>query len=207
MLDVLERNGEAVSAIAVNTRAAMIDGSPKTGRIADVISADGLHKIYEKNWLSGQSQRLRGHLESLHSLTDDTSGIFGDKWSQSFLDTWNKTDALIESIRGVNTITTFPTNLDTAGISSSLKLVARLMQIRNERGSGINRDVFHVQQGGYDAHFELANNLLTRLPSLNQAGESKNMKLIFTIHGVRFDLTRQVFSFTSVYSWKLLGRD
>ena len=53
MLDVLERNGEAVSAIAVNTRAAMIDGSPKTGRLADIISADGLHKIYDNNWLSG----------------------------------------------------------------------------------------------------------------------------------------------------------
>ena len=45
MLDVLERNGEAVGATAVNTRAAMIDGSPKTGRLPDIISADGLHKI------------------------------------------------------------------------------------------------------------------------------------------------------------------
>ena len=78
----------------------------------------------------------------------------------------------------MNTLTTFPANLDTAGISSSLKLVARLMQIRNERGSGVNRDVFHVQQGGYDGHFDLENNLLTRLPSLNQAGELKHMKLI-----------------------------
>lgn len=171
MLDVLERNGEAVGATAVNTRAAMIDGSPKTGRLPDIISADGLHKIYDNNWLSGKSQELRGHLETLHSQTDENSGIFGDKWSQSFIDIWNKTDALVESIRGVKTVSTFTTILDTAGISSSLKQVSRLIQIRNERGGGINRDVFHVQQGGYDGHFDLANNLETRLPSLNHAGK------------------------------------
>ena len=86
MLDILERYGEAVSATAVNTRAAMIDGSPKTGRLADIISANGLHKIYDNNWLSGKSQLLREVLESLHSETDENSGFFQDKWSQSFID-------------------------------------------------------------------------------------------------------------------------
>ena len=95
MLDVLERNGEAVSATAINVRAAMIDGSPKTGRQPDIIYSNGFHKIYDNNWLSGKSQELRGLLESLHGKTDDNSGVFGDKWSQSFIDIWNKTDALV----------------------------------------------------------------------------------------------------------------
>ena len=171
MLDILERDGEAVAATAINTRAAMLDGNPKTGRLADIISSDGLHKVYDNNWLSGQSQQLREYLESLHAQTDDHSGLFGNKWSQSFIDIWNKTDALVESIRGVKPVTPFATNLDTGGITSSLKQVARLIAIRNERGSGINRDVFHVQQGGYDGHFDLATNLETRLPSLDQASK------------------------------------
>ena len=171
MLDILERDGEAVAATAINIRSAMLDGNPKTGRLADIISADGLHKVYDKNWLSGQSEELRERLESLHAQTDDHSGLFGDKWSQSFIDIWNKTDALVESIRGIKPITPFQSNLDTGGITSSLKQIARLIAIRNERGGGINRDVFHAQHGGYDGHFDLASNLETRLPSLNLASK------------------------------------
>lgn len=171
MLDILERDGEAVAATAINIRSAMLDGNPKTGRLADIISADGLHKVYDKPWLSGQSEELRGRLESLHAQTDDHSGLFGDKWSQSFIDIWNKTDSLVESIRGIKPITPFQSNLDTGGITSSLKQIARLIAIRNERGGGINRDVFHAQQGGYDGHFDLASNLETRLPSLNLASK------------------------------------
>jgi hypothetical protein len=112
MLDILERYGEAVSATAVDTRAAIIDGNPKTGRLADIISADSLSKIYENEWLSEESQRLREHLESLYAQTEDNSGVFGDKWSQSFIDIWNKTDALKESIRGVSLKTSFSTKQD-----------------------------------------------------------------------------------------------
>ena len=181
----------------------MIDGSPKTGRLPDILSADGFHRIYDNNWLSGKSQELRGHLESLHSLTDENSGIFGNKWSQSFIDIWNKTDALVDSVRGVKTLTTFTTRLDTAGISSSLKQVSRLIQIRNERGAGINREVFHVQQGGYDGHFDVALNLETRLPSLNHAGEYSATKAsTFHLWHAIYILTPC--SFISLCSWKLL---
>lgn len=186
----------------------MIDGSPKTGRLPDILSADGFHRIYDNNWLSGKSQELRGHLESLHSLTDENSGIFGNKWSQSFIDIWNKTDALVDSIRGVKTLTTFTTRLDTAGISSSLKQVSRLIQIRNERGAGINREVFHVQQGGYDGHFDVALNLETRLPSLNHAGEYLySATKASTSHLCIAIYILTPCSFISLCSWKLLVRD
>jgi len=171
MLDILERDGEAVGATAINIRSAMLDGNPKTGRLADIVSIDGMHKIHDNHWLSEDSQRLRDHLDVIYAQTDDHSGLFGDKWSQSFIDIWNKTDALVESIRGIKPITPFQSNLDTGGITSSLKQIARLIAIRNERGGGINRDVFHAQQGGYDGHFDLAANLETRLPSLNLASK------------------------------------
>jgi hypothetical protein len=58
------------------------------------------------------------------------------------------------SIRGVKPVSSFSTHLDANSIGSQLKLIARLIQIRNELGSGINRDVFHAQMSGYDAHFK-----------------------------------------------------
>ncbi len=95
MLDVLERNGDAVSATAVNSRAAMIDGSPKTGRLADILSTENIARIYETNWLNDKSQDLREYLESLNGRTSEVSGLFSNKWSQTFVDVWNKTDALV----------------------------------------------------------------------------------------------------------------
>ena len=171
MLDILERDGEAVAATAINIRSAMLDGNPKTGRLADIVSIDGMHKIHDNHWLSEDSQRLRDHLDVIYAQTDDHSGLFGDKWSQSFIDIWNKTDSLKESIRGVRPVTPFSTSKDTGGLTSQLKLISRLIAIRNERGGGINRDVFHAQQGGYDGHFDLALNLASKLPTLNFASK------------------------------------
>lgn len=58
------------------------------------------------------------------------------------------------SIRGVKPDSSFPTHLDANAIGSQLKLIARLIKIRNERGGGVNRDVFHAQMSGFDAHFK-----------------------------------------------------
>ncbi|MFM7257017.1 MAG: hypothetical protein ACKO1E_00300, partial [Acidimicrobiaceae bacterium] len=38
MLDILEGHGHAVGASAINARVNMIDGSPKTGRLASISS-------------------------------------------------------------------------------------------------------------------------------------------------------------------------
>ena len=54
-------------------------------------------------------------------------------------------------------------------IISQLKLVARLISIRNQRGKGINRDVFYCEHGGYDHHNALEENMGNKLPSLNDA--------------------------------------
>lgn len=95
MLDVLERKGEAVGATALNSRAAMIDGSPKTGRLADILSTESIARVYEPNWLNDKSQALREYLTTLNSKTSENSGVFANKWSQTFIDVWNKTDELV----------------------------------------------------------------------------------------------------------------
>ena len=90
MLDILERHGHAVGATTVNGRAPMIDGSPSTGRLADVMTADGLPRVFDRNFLKGgTNQELRRFLESVHAETDENSGVFGNRWSQTFVDVWN----------------------------------------------------------------------------------------------------------------------
>ena len=84
MLDVLEEQGHVVGATAINERVSMIDGSPKTGRLVDVMSTEGVLKIHDRSFLNGDSQQLRDFLMSLHAGTDDNSGVFGNAFSQSF---------------------------------------------------------------------------------------------------------------------------
>lgn len=171
MLDILERHGHAVGATAINGRVQMIDGSPSTGRLADVMSTEGSPRIVDRHFLKGESQQLREFLESLYAESDDNSGIFGEAWSQSFVDIWNKTDALALSLRDAKLVTSFPIpaakNVDE--ISSQLELIAKLITIRNERGNGINRDVFFCEMGGFDTHSEVKAIMAEKLPSLNHA--------------------------------------
>ena len=171
MLDILEVHGHAVGATAINARVSIIDGSPKTGRLADVMSTEGVLRIRDKSFLRGDSQQLRTFLQSLHAETSDNSGVFGNSWSQAFVDIWNKTDALAEKINGLKLVTPYetPPELNAGGISSQLKMVAKLIRLRNERGKGINRDVFYCEMGGFDSHFQVAEVLNEKLPSLNHA--------------------------------------
>ena len=54
------------------------------------------------------------------------------------------------TLRNTDLATPFasPAKTNVGGITSQLKLIARLITIRNERGSGINRDVFYCEMGG-----------------------------------------------------------
>lgn len=171
LLDVIERQGHAVGGTAVNSRTQMVDGDPATGRFADVMSTEALPRVFDRNHLRGDSEDLRGFLESIHGETSDNSGLFGNAWSQNFVDVWNKTDELVMMIRATDLATPFlePLALNVGGITSQLKLVARLIAIRNFRGNGINRDVFYCEMGGYDAHFQLDEVMQNKLPSLNNA--------------------------------------
>ena len=48
MLDILEGHGHVVGATAVNSRAQIIDGSPTTGRLADIMSTEGVLKVFDR---------------------------------------------------------------------------------------------------------------------------------------------------------------
>lgn len=117
------------------------------------------------------------------------------------VDIWNKTDTLVGTLRAATLATPFetPPQTNAGGISSQLKLIARLIAIRNERGNGINRDVFYADMGGefaplrvfrcshlslknsnvliqsflylpgFDSHFKVKTVFENKIPSLNHA--------------------------------------
>jgi len=170
MLDVLEDYGLAVSATSVNAHSIMIDGSPTTGRLSTAMDTSGVPRVYHREFLKGNQQELRLFLEKLHSETQENSGAFSNQWSQSFIDIWNKTDTLVETLRGIKLSTDFSSKApDIDDISKQMKLVAELIAAKDQRGNGVNRDVFTVYMGGFDGHSELKATMNNRLPALDNA--------------------------------------
>ena len=62
--------------------------------------------------------------------------------------TLSETDAMAQTLRGTGLATPFPLGPNVGDIGRQLRLIARLISIRNERGHGINRDVFYCEMGG-----------------------------------------------------------
>lgn len=108
MLDILEqKQGAAVAATSIGARAAILDGNPAYGRLADVMSNEGAPRLFERTSLAPTEvkwapdikgipmlvevvrQDLRKYLQAMHSETGETSGVFGDAFSQSLVDMWN----------------------------------------------------------------------------------------------------------------------
>lgn len=169
MLDILQDDGYVVAATSMDRKAQMIDGDPKTGRLADVVSSSGPRTIYERefmNWRDGTDQ-LRPYLEEVHSETVENAGMFGNMWSQTFLDVWNKAETLTRSLKETRLLTEFTSRTDVGDINKSLRIVAEMIVGRNKRIDGLNRDVFYIQLRGFDHHMEVKQGLDLSLPSLN----------------------------------------
>ena len=170
MLDILQGSGYVVSATSMDRRAQMIDGNPSVGRFADVVSSSGPRTLYERefmNWREGTDE-LRPYLEEVHSETVENAGMFGNMWSQTFLDVWNKAESLTVSLKETHLMTDFSSPTDVGDINKSLRIVAEMIAGRNKRVDGLNRDVFYIQLRGFDHHAEVKQALDLSLPSLNK---------------------------------------
>lgn len=169
MLDMLQDDGFVVAATSMDRKAQMIDGDPKTGRLADVVSSAGPRTIYEREFLNwrDRTEQLRPYLEEVHSETVENAGMFGNMWSQTFLDIWNKAEILTQSLKETHLLTEFTTKTDVGDINKSLRIVAEMIVGRNKRIDGLNRDVFYIQLRGFDHHAQVKQGLDSSLPSLN----------------------------------------
>jgi hypothetical protein len=170
MLDNLQSSGYVVSATSMDRKTQMIDGNPNFGRQADIVSSSGPRTVYEReflNWRDGTDE-LRPYLEELHSETVENAGIFGNMWSQTFVDVWTKSESLTTALKRTHLMTEFSAPVDLGDINKSLKMIAEMIVGRNSRVDGLNRDVFYIQLRGFDHHAEVKEGLDTSLPSLNK---------------------------------------
>jgi hypothetical protein len=148
MNDILG-NSMAIGQIAIDKTSVNLMGDPSLPRQVDVVRRSGVDEFYRQNvpGSSDESKRavLRPLMRQLNSIADDTSGVHSNVWSQSFIDSQNKTETYRTLLANVNKTTAVPRN---TALGVQIDMIVQLIKSREERG--VNRDSFAVTMGGFD---------------------------------------------------------
>lgn len=172
MLDRLQGDGFAVGSVGINSAGAILDGDPSLARSSDVVSSGGISNLYPQTASPGTHNRdaMMSHFLSLNGATESNSGMYGNHWSQKFIDSANKTGRLID-LMNFETETSFTGD----SFSKQLKTVAKMIFKHEERG--VDRDAFYIFLGGFDHHFNIKSSLPSAFNELNNGIKSFSAEL------------------------------
>eukprot|EP00550_Attheya_septentrionalis_P002628 CAMPEP_0198287972 /NCGR_PEP_ID=MMETSP1449-20131203/6625_1 /TAXON_ID=420275 /ORGANISM="Attheya septentrionalis, Strain CCMP2084" /LENGTH=988 /DNA_ID=CAMNT_0043986049 /DNA_START=140 /DNA_END=3106 /DNA_ORIENTATION=- len=168
MLDVLQRYNHSVSGIGINDGSEILDGDNDAGTShTEVIGSGGVDQFYRASVSDVLSaDTMKGYFDSINGATALNSGLFANHWSQTYIDSANKTEILREALDGIKLSENFP-----SGLGSQLQMIAKLIKAREERGT--NRDAFVARVGGFDSHSNMKNTLDEyRFPDINRGIEA-----------------------------------
>mmetsp|Transcript_9446 Transcript_9446/g.14068 ORF Transcript_9446/g.14068 Transcript_9446/m.14068 type:complete len:383 (-) Transcript_9446:147-1295(-) len=141
MVDVLGRKGYNTASFALDRNSIALEGNPGESKPV-TIGKDGLANIY-------LDPDVNNVFTKLHNKTESDSGIFGDSWSTSLVDSVLNTQLLHEALNSVGGAAT-SVNFPNTHVGSSLKYVSRMIASREARGADV--DVFRVFAKRFDTH-------------------------------------------------------
>ena len=111
-----------------------------------VLSSSGLAAFNAEPSIANMNDVIK----ALNNDNTADSGFHAQTWSSKVTESMNRHQSLKEMVDITTVTTLFPPEGE--DIADQFKLVTRLMQTREFRGS--KRDIFYVQDGGYDTHGE-----------------------------------------------------
>ena len=128
-------------------------GDEEIGLLVDYFLPSGTGKF---DSVHPTTNRLKDYIRALNSETELMSSLFGESHSDSLIRALNKNDAEVSILSNTNYTITYSNDNDDEFVGGrlplrdKLKIVGALMKARQERGK--ERDLFHVQLGGFDTH-------------------------------------------------------
>ena len=168
MLDKLQDNNYAVSAIAIDSHGVILDGDSSLNRPVDVIPRGGISEFYASHSTPSSTisqETMKDTFKTLNGAVHPNSGKYADLWSQYFIDGVEKATTIRNAI---STITLNYSNLfDGTSLGEQLKMVSKLIIARE--GRKINRDAFYVRHGGFDHHSTMKDLLDPQFTQINNA--------------------------------------
>ena len=141
----------------------MLNGDPSVPRGVDVIRSDGLDAFYPETTSSISNDDMKATFRNLNAMSENNTGIYGDHWSQAFIDGANRTAEIRTALANSMAATV---NSFSGSAGDRLKMVSKLIRTRELRG--VNRDAFHVFLHGFDTHGNMASAVNGLLWDLNK---------------------------------------
>ena len=106
---------------------------------------------------------MTSQIKNLNNATATMSGLFSETWSQILTSGIQQTEKLIDILGNESIASDFPNS----ELGNQFKKVVRMINARSTLGT--QRDVFYLQMGGYDNHFNMPPALASQFSSVNEA--------------------------------------
>jgi cullin-associated NEDD8-dissociated protein 1 len=138
----------------------VLEGKAGVSRVADVLDSKGVVG------LSSPADNIQSLMKELNKHV--ATSIFGETFSDKIVSTFSRIDAL-GKVLGSSTLVNGDCASEYAdtSIGHQLQQVARVISSRNALKA--KRDVFYVEQGGYDTHSDNGPRLTSLLSDVNNA--------------------------------------
>jgi uncharacterized protein (DUF1501 family) len=170
LADVLTGDyGIPTNTFSIDGQQVLLTGEPGQGPSQFVLSSSGLVAFNEKESIPGMTDVIN----ALNNATDKDSGFHAETWSSKLTEALVKQDMLKAAVDATSVNTTFPEG----STSDEFALISRIMQTRESRN--VKRDIFYVQDNGYDTHSNVDLNLINNFSRINGVLDAFVTELIF----------------------------
>lgn len=135
---------------------ALTGGAPRASPPQDIINSAGGVIPFDE---FPSSARI---LPAVKKLTGSTTSLFGETWSATVQSMLGRTKELGNALKTAE-VSEFPKT----GLGIQMEQVAKLVKAHSDLET--NRDVFHVQLGGFDTHKNLEASLTLKMGEIDDA--------------------------------------
>lgn len=142
MADVLTAAGITTDLFSIDGQQVLLTGQAGQGPSQFILSGSGLSAFNSNPSISNMNDVIR----TLNNDTTADSGFHSETWSSKLSDSLTKQQLLKAEVDATEVTATFPGG----STSDEFEMITRVMQTRVARQS--KRDIFFVQDGGYDTH-------------------------------------------------------
>ena len=137
MRDVLSQKGLSVGAYSLDTHSIATVGKPGVTETPMIISRNGVTRFNPAPSYSD----FDATIALLNGDTTPASGVFGEWYSDTFVQSINRNQQLYDTLSEMETIVEFPNS----GIGRQLSMVSKMIDSRHTRGS--DADFFFTSTG------------------------------------------------------------
>uniref|UniRef100_A0A7S4JHS0 DUF1501 domain-containing protein n=1 Tax=Paramoeba aestuarina TaxID=180227 RepID=A0A7S4JHS0_9EUKA len=172
MIGRLNQQGFTVNGISLANQADVVVGEAGVAPAAISLNYRGVESFDPRPSVADMPQNI----EDLNKLTNITSSLYGESWSDVFINAIAENNRIKEAL-DVSSSELAGNWTPATSIESQLAMVARLIRAHDSIYREAERDVFYVELGGWDTHDDVLERFDARIDIVAQAIEAFSQEL------------------------------